>query len=50
MGIVSLKQCRARNQRGDGFALAAIWIGGIGVAVWSFFILSLVVATSMTSP
>lgn len=44
MGIISLKQCRERQQAGDGFALAAIWIGGIGTAVWSFFFLALTLA------
>lgn len=34
LGIVSLKQCRQSGQSGDGFALAAIWIGAIGTASW----------------
>lgn len=44
MGIVALRQCRRRGQRGDGFALAAIWIGAIGTAFWSFFIFALALA------
>ena len=34
LGAVGLSQIKKKNERGRGFALAAIWIGVIGVIVW----------------
>lgn len=46
MGIVALKQTRRTGQKGDGFALAAIWIGGIGTFIWSMFFLTLIIGVA----
>jgi len=46
MGIIALKQCRRDHRRGDGFALAAIWIGGLGTVFWSIFMIALIIGVA----
>lgn len=42
MGYYAFKQTRRTGQKGDGLALAAIWIGGLGTAFWTFFMAVLI--------
>lgn len=43
MGHIARKQIRERGERGDGMAIAALWVGYVGTAlwilVWVFFVL-----------
>lgn len=34
MGHIARKQIRERGERGDGMAVAALWVGYIGTALW----------------
>jgi hypothetical protein len=45
-GIIGLRQCRRRGQRGSGLAIAGIVIGGLALAFW---LLVLVVGLTTTS-
>ena len=37
MGHIARKQIRERGERGDGMAIAALWVGYIGTALWVLF-------------
>lgn len=37
MGHIARKQIRERGERGDGMAVAALWVGYIGTALWILF-------------
>lgn len=37
MGHIARKQIRERGERGDGMAIAALWVGYIGTALWILF-------------
>lgn len=37
MGHIARKQIRERGERGDGMALAALWVGYIGTILWILF-------------
>ncbi|WP_166973287.1 DUF4190 domain-containing protein [Brevibacterium atlanticum] len=37
MGHIARRQIRERGERGDGMALAALWVGYIGTALWILF-------------
>ena len=37
MGHIARKQIRQTGERGDGMAVAALWIGYIGTALWILF-------------
>ncbi|GAA1631218.1 MULTISPECIES: DUF4190 domain-containing protein [Brevibacterium] len=34
MGHIARKQIRERGERGDGMAIAALWVGYIGTGIW----------------
>ncbi|GGC50111.1 DUF4190 domain-containing protein [Brevibacterium sediminis] len=37
MGHIARKQIRERGERGDGMAIAALWVGYIGTILWILF-------------
>ncbi|MCM1011617.1 MULTISPECIES: DUF4190 domain-containing protein [unclassified Brevibacterium] len=37
MGHIARKQIRERGERGDGMAIAALWVGYIGTSLWILF-------------
>ncbi len=49
MGIFALKQVRRTGQKGDGFALAAIWIGAIGAVMQTVFIFVIIASVTAST-
>ena len=37
MGHIARKQIRQSGERGDGMAVAALWVGYVGTALWLLF-------------
>jgi hypothetical protein len=45
-GIIGLRHCRQRNERGRGLAIAGIVIGAIGILFWLLALVGLLVESN----